>query len=183
MRVALKHGVEVRSCGLDGVDEFSRLMNVTGVRDGFPPRPKAYFETILKVMGDNARLCLAYYEDKPIAGILPARYGDKVWYLYGASDNAYRNVMPNYLLQTEMIRWAIDSKCRIYDFRGVASRKSEEFMEGLYRFKKGFGGDLIEFPGEFRITFHPLANKFINFSMDTVSSLRKIKREMHGSEK
>ena len=57
-----------------------------------------------------------------IAATIPIQYGNKTWYLYGASDNAYRNAMPNYLLQWEMIRWAIESGCEIYDFRGVSGR-------------------------------------------------------------
>ena len=52
---------------------------------------------------------MAYYEGEAIAGTIASHVGDKVWYLYGASSNSHRNLMPNYLLQWEMIRWAIQS--------------------------------------------------------------------------
>ena len=85
-----------------------------------------------------------------IAGTLAILYGDKVWYLYGASSNEHRNLMPNYLLQWSMIQWAIENNCRVYDFRGVSGDISEDNPHyGLYRFKKGFGGDFTEFVGEY----------------------------------
>ena len=99
---------------------------------------------------------MAFYEDKPVAGTLAIHYGDKVWYLYGASANEYRNVMPNYLLQWEMIRWAIETGCTLYDFRGVSGDLSEDNpLYGLYRFKKGFNGDLCEFCGDLELRLRP----------------------------
>lgn len=65
------------------------------------------------------KLLMAYYEDKPISGVIPIFYGNKTWYLYGASSNEHRNLMPNYLLQWEMIKMAIARHDDIYDFRGV----------------------------------------------------------------
>ena len=93
---------------------------------------------------------MAFHEGKPIAGTLAILYGDKVWYLYGASSNEHRNLMPNYMLQWKMIRWAIENHCRVYDFRGVSGDLSEDNPHyGLYRFKKGFGGEFTEFVGEY----------------------------------
>jgi lipid II:glycine glycyltransferase (peptidoglycan interpeptide bridge formation enzyme) len=53
-----------------------------------------------------------------------------------------------------MICWALEKKCRIYDFRGVSGDLSEENpLYGLYRFKKGFNGDFTEFVGEYDLIF------------------------------
>ena len=53
------------------------------------------------------------------------------------------------LAGVRMIQWAIETKCRIYDFRGVSGDLTEDNpLYGLYRFKKGFGGDFTEFVGE-----------------------------------
>ena len=35
---------------------------------------------------------MAYYEGKPISGVIPIFYGNKTWYLYGASSNEHRNL-------------------------------------------------------------------------------------------
>lgn len=158
IRLAVKKGVEVRLCGKEMVPEFARIMVETGVRDNFATRPPEYFSAMLDNLGEHCRLYMAFYEGKPIAGTLAILYGDKVWYLYGASSNEYRNLMPNYLLQWNMIQWAIENHCRVYDFRGVSGDISEDNPHyGLYRFKKGFGGEFTEFVGEYDYVIQRLA--------------------------
>lgn len=163
IRVALKHGVEVRVAPREELETFYNIMIETGMRDNFVTRSLSYFQKMYDCMGEHMRLYMAYYEGKAIAGTLAINYGDKVWYLYGASSNSYRNVMPNYLLQWNMIQWAIQSGSRIYDFRGVAGILEKDHpLYGLYRFKKGFNGEFTEFTGEMRLDFKPLAGKLIN---------------------
>ena len=158
VRVALKNGVTTSIGTREDLKRFHEIMIETGTRDEFVIRPLEYFEKMYDVMAPsgNLRLYLAHYEGKIISGTIAIKYGDKVWYLYGASSNSYRNVMPNYLLQWEMIKWAIEEKCRIYDFRGVSGDLSEDNpLYGLYRFKKGFSGEFTEFVGDIDYTFKP----------------------------
>ncbi|NLT57541.1 MAG: peptidoglycan bridge formation glycyltransferase FemA/FemB family protein [Clostridiales bacterium] len=163
IRLAARKGVTVRVVGREYLPAFHELMVETGMRDRFVTRPLAYFERMVEGMGEHLRLYMAFYEDRPIAGTLAIHFGDKVWYLYGASSNRDRNVMPNYLLQWEMIRWAVQQGCRIYDFRGVSGDLSEDNpLYGLYRFKKGFGGELVEFCGEFEYCFKPGAARAVD---------------------
>ncbi len=163
IKLAERKGVEVKICGHEAVGDFSDMMLETGVRDGFVVRSKAYFDNMLDNLGENCRLYMAYSEGTPIAGTLAVYYGDKVWYLYGASSNQHRNLMPNYLLQWNMMKWALEKGCKIYDFRGVSGDLSEDNpLYGLYRFKKGFNGDFVEFVGEFDYIF----NKPIHFLIE-----------------
>lgn len=158
IRLAVKKGVEVRLCGKEMVPDFARIMIETGVRDNFATRPPEYFSAMLDNLGDRCRLYMAFHEGQPIAGTLAVLYGDKVWYLYGASSNEHRNLMPNYLLQWSMIQWAIENGCQVYDFRGVSGDISEDNPHyGLYRFKKGFGGTFTEFVGEYDYVIRPLS--------------------------
>lgn len=157
IRVAIKKGVEVRLCGEEALPDFHRIMVTTGSRDNFVVRTEAYFRRMMRELGEHARLYMAYLDGKAIAGTLAIGYGDKVWYLYGASANEYRNVMPNYLLQWEMIKWAIERGARVYDFRGVSGDLSEDNpLYGLYRFKRGFNGEFTEFIGEMDLVYNPL---------------------------
>ncbi len=149
IRVAVKKGVTVKIEGPEALPDFHRIMLETGVRDGFMIRSEGYFRQMMDCLGEHVRLYMAYWEGQPVAGTLCMHYGDKVWYLYGASSNESRNVMPNYLLQWEMIRWALEKGCRVYDFRGVSGDLSEDNpLYGLYRFKKGYNGEFTEFVGE-----------------------------------
>jgi lipid II:glycine glycyltransferase (peptidoglycan interpeptide bridge formation enzyme) len=174
IRVAQKNGVEVLRGTKTDVARFHEIMMETGLRDGFVIRSCSYFENMLGVLGEHARLYMAYHEGKAVAGTLCVRYGDKVWYLYGASSNTARNVMPNYLLQWEMIRWAIECGCRIYDFRGVSGDLRESNpLYGLYRFKKGFNGELTEFIGEMDLEFSPLMNFAVTNGEKVFRRMRK----------
>ncbi|MBE7029831.1 MAG: peptidoglycan bridge formation glycyltransferase FemA/FemB family protein [Ruminococcaceae bacterium] len=157
IRLAVRKGVTVRLGTREDLKTFHDIMVVTGTRDEFVVRTLGYFEKMYDCLGSEfVRLYLAEHEGKVIAGTLAIYYGNKVWYLYGASANEARNVMPNYLLQWEMIRWAIEKKCDIYDFRGVSGDLDESNpLYGLYRFKKGFNGKFTEFIGEMDYVFSP----------------------------
>lgn len=180
VRVALKHNVEVKICDKSALSEFVPIMSETGTRDGFATRPIEYFERLLDAFGDEARLYMAYHEGNPIAGTIAIKYAGKVWYLYGASSNKYRNIMPNYLLQWEMIRWAVESKCKIYDFRGVSGDLSPENpLYGLYRFKKGFNGDFTEFCGEFDLILNRPVAKLVDTGISITKKIRHMRNRRH----
>lgn len=174
VRAGAKKGVTTEIRGKEAVPDFAKLMLETGVRDGFVTRDASYFEQMLDNLGEHARLYMAYFEGQPIAGTLAIWYGDKVWYLYGASSNEHRNLMPNYMLQWNMIEWAVEKGCRLYDFRGVPGRVEEDHpLYGLYKFKLGFGGDYVEFVGEMDMVLNKPVNWFINTAKPIFMSLRQ----------
>ena len=159
IRLAKKKGVEINGdCEVEELPVFYKVLKETTERDKFLVRPYSYFENMWRHLmpSGNLKLFMAYYQGKPVAGTLAFLFGDKGWYIYGASSNSYRNVMPNYLLQWTMIKWAKENDCSFYDFRGVSGDISEDNpLYGLYRFKKGFKGDFIEFIGEYDLVFSP----------------------------
>ncbi len=157
IKLSAKKGVSARIGSREDIRDFYKIMVETGIRDQFMIRSADYFEKMYDCLGpDHLRLYLADYEDRLIAGTIAVLYGNKCWYLYGASSNQYRNVMPNYLLQWEMIKWALENHCDIYDFRGVSGDLDESNpLYGLYKFKKGFGGKFTEFIGDLDYVFMP----------------------------
>lgn len=159
IRLAAKKGVEVvRDCTREHLAPFYEILYETAARDRFLIRNYKYFEVLWDhlVHAGLAKLFMARYQGQFIAGTLAFMLGDKAWYIYGASSNRFRNVMPNYLLQWTMIEWAKEQGCSMYDFRGVSGDLTEDNpLYGLYRFKKGFGGKFTEFVGEFDLIFQP----------------------------
>ena len=128
-------------------------------------------------MGEHARLYLGFYEGRAISGAITTNFGGKACYVYGASDNECRNHMPNYLMQWEMIRWALETGCTVYDFQGVSGNLSPEgnHMYGLYRFKKGFNGQLDELAGEFDYVYRPLRAKMVDRAIALNDRLRHLR--------
>ena len=180
VRLATKKGVVIKEGTRDDLKEFHKIMIETGERDNFIIRSLEYFEKMYDEMAPNhMKLLMAYHEDKPISGIIPIMYGNKVWYLYGASSNSHRNLMPNYLLQWTMIQEAIKRGADMYDFRGVSGVVDESHPQyGLYRFKKGFNADFTEFIGEIFIPYKPLVYKMYKFSEKAFRTLRTLKKKL-----
>ena len=180
IRLATRKGVVVKEGTKEDLKDFHKIMVETGARDGFIIRPLEYFEKMYDNLAPNhMKLLMAYYEDKPISGVIPIFYGNKTWYLYGASSNQHRNLMPNYLLQWEMMKMAIARHDDIYDFRGVSGIVDESHPQyGLYRFKKGFGGKFTEFLGEIYIPYKPLTYKLYKFSEKLFRNVRQIKMKL-----
>ena len=185
IRLAKRKGVEIREGNREDLKDFHKIMIETGSRDGFIIRSLEYFEKMYDELAPkHMKVLMAYYEGKPISGIIPIMYGNKTWYLYGASSNEHRNLMPNYLLQWEMIRQAIQNGCDVYDFRGVSGVVDESHPQyGLYRFKKGFGAEFTEFIGEVYLPFKPLTYKLYKFAEKSFRTLRDWKRKIKEHKK
>ena len=179
IRYAMKKGVEIKEGTREDLKKFHEIMVETGKRDNFLIRSLEYFEKMYDELAPNhMKLLMAYHEGEAISGIIPIMYGKKTWYLYGASSNNKRNLMPNYLLQWTMIEEAVDKGHDMYDFRGVSGIIDENHPQyGLHKFKKGFGARLVEFIGEVYIPYKPLKYKLYKFSEKTFRTLRGLKKK------
>ena len=152
IRLAEKKGVIVRTW--DDIQAFHQMMLITGGRDNFGVHSKEYYQRAYDLFHPKGtcELLVAEFEGKPLASLMVFANGKRAWYVYGASNNEERNRMPTYLLQWEAIRWAKSKGCEEYDLWGVPD-ENEATLEanfesrhdglwGVYRFKRGFGGQL-----------------------------------------
>ena len=181
IRLATKKGVVIKEGTREDLKDFHKIMEVTGKRDDFMIRPLSYFEKMYDELApEHLKLMMAYTaEGEPISGIIDIIYGNKIWYLYGASSNEHRNLMPNYLLQWNMIKYSIEHKKDMYDFRGVVGVVDESHPQyGLYRFKKGFNAEFTEFIGELYINYKPLTYKMYKFSEKLYKKIAGLKNKL-----
>ncbi len=160
IRLAEKKGVVVREMKDDNdFENWWKVMEETKDRDGFRLHSKKYYREMLtspqpslyKGEGANIiiKLLLAEYKDEIIAGNIVAMFGDMATYVHGASSNKFRNVMAPYLLQWETIKIAKETDIKYYDFYGIDEQK----WPGVTRFKLGFNGEEINYPGTFDLVF------------------------------
>ncbi len=147
IRLAGRKGVTVRQGeGQADLDTFYKIYETTSERDEFFIHSKAFYEEVMRLFTQDDRfvLLLAEHEGKAIAGIIVLRYGRWSWYMYGASSNEQRNLMPNHLLQWHGMQWAKEHGCWYYNFRGIPDVLEEgQELWGVYVFKRGFGGYAI----------------------------------------
>ena len=146
IRLAEKKGVRVEEAGMEKLQEWYELNRITTQRDKIALRPYKYYERLFKELEtEDSRLTLylAYHEEELLAGNIVLFNKREAIYLYGASSNEKRNLMPTYALQARAIRDAVNAGCEEYDLYGCPpSADPEHPMAGLYRFKTGFGGEL-----------------------------------------
>lgn len=82
-------------------------------------------------------------------------YGDEVIILYGGSHADYLNFGGSTLLNYAMIRHALESGYKRYNFYGTIETDQLTKAKGNYHFKKNFGGNLVVLIGTFTKTFNP----------------------------
>ena len=115
---------------------FYKLSQITAQRDGIALRTYDHFKSLLNSYDENTlRIYLAEYEGEALSAAITLNFAGVTTYLYGASSNQKRNLMPNYIMQQHMIRWAIETGCREYDFGGIFNTTIDN---GLFKFKAGF---------------------------------------------
>ena len=157
VRLAARKGVEVVEPDFEEAWEtFYEWMKATSARkeDYILRRPRDSLRGVMGAMQEagQGHLFLAKHEGTPLAGMYVFTFGDKYWYMYGASSDEKRNLKPNYLLQWEVMRWARERGLTHYDMVGVP--KAEDLDEssslwGVYKFKEGFGGEIVDSLGCF----------------------------------
>ncbi len=161
VRLAGRKGVTVRVAETEeDVQAWYRLLQTTSERDQFGIHTLDYYLHVWRIFAPRrqVRLLLAEYDGQLLAGIFVGLMAKQGIYLYGASSNEQRHLMPNYLLQWEAVRWAKQEGARQYDFWGIPETDDErEAMAGVYRFKRGWGGEVVRFPGGYERIYRPLA--------------------------
>ncbi len=186
VRLADRKGVEVVEPDFDEAWEtFYGFMKYTADRAKYPiRRSQGYLHDNMRDMHAAGRgnLFFAMYEGMPLAGIYVYTFGSKCWYIHGGSSNEKRNLMPNYLLQWEAMRWARQRGLTYYDMVGVPRPENlneDDSMWGVYRFKVGFGGKIADFLGCLDLTVQPMrAAAWYRFEPIYYRLYQKLKHEV-----
>lgn len=177
--LAAKKGVTARAAETPrDLDRFIALMQATGARDGFGLHAPDYYRRAYQLFqpAGHAELLLAEYdmslaaqrsgEAELLAGVMAFAHQTNAWFLYGASSDHERQRMAPYLAQWEAMRWARARGSVCYDLWGVPDEdeatleagfeQRHDGLWGVYRFKRGFGGQLMRTVGAWDRVYRPL---------------------------
>ena len=170
IKKADKSGVEVSVGGGDDLKLFHDLYVHTAERDGFTPRPLAYFQTMLEALSaeepDRITLHLARHEGDLVAATIAIRVGAHAWYSYGASSTEKRDVRGSNAVQWAMIRAALAAGADVYDLRGITDTlDADDSHVGLIQFKVGTGGEAVEYAGEWDLPVNRVIYKAFDLYM------------------
>jgi lipid II:glycine glycyltransferase (peptidoglycan interpeptide bridge formation enzyme) len=180
IRLAARKGVTTRlGQSPADLDAFNQLIQATGRRDGFGVHAPDYYRAAFELFhpGGQCALVLAEFEGRLLAGVMAfalpapglgpgaAQVGARAWYFYGASSDDERPRMAPYLAQWDAVRWARGRGARWYDLWGVPDEdegaleaqfeRRGDGLWGVYRFKRGWGGQLIRSVGAWDRVYNP----------------------------
>ena len=144
------------------IDKFYELTKETNARDGNSSHAKSYYLDLIQSSAkelENGKdvpvisLYIAEHEGDEIASIMTLFSKTESIYLYGASSNNKRNLMPNHLLQWTAMKDAKAYGSTYYDMYGMPPEGKDEHhpMHGLYMFKANFGGKNIHRTGSWDV--------------------------------
>lgn len=160
IRLAEKKGVRVHvSQDPRDIDQLYPLLQTTANRQHIRLHPKKYYTLMLEKLEKNnqAKLYLAEYNNSMIAGNIMMSFGTRMTYLHGGTDYTYHAVMAPHLLQWQAILDAHQAGFTSYDFFGIAPPNEPNHpWAGITRFKQGFGGERMSYPGTYELALQPM---------------------------
>lgn len=154
VNLAYKKGVQIfDNTSEAGLEQHLAILKETTNRQGFYAHSPEYFHTMWAELKDTGMIKIleAHYEGKVLVSWILFIFNGVLYYPYGASSSEHRNVMASNLMMWEAIKYGKANGCKSFDMWGSLGPEpdSKHPWYGFHRFKKGYGGQLVEFIGTF----------------------------------
>jgi len=162
-------------------DVLHQMLVATNERKSFGFHSAAYYRRLLHALGAAGRLQIAELNGQPIGASLVLAFGRHGTYLAAGSNAAGLEHRAAHLLQWHAIRWAKERGAATWDLWGIADARGRyelasdatslaadelarleavakaDPLDGVYRFKKGWGGQVVRTLPAFDRVFVPPA--------------------------
>ena len=168
IRRAERDGVTIRVGTPDAdADVLHDMLVATSQRKSFGFHSAGYYQRLLEAFGDAARVQVAELDGWPIAASIVLAWGRHGTYLAAGSNPVGLEHRAAHLLQWHAIRWAKGRGAVTWDLWGIADARGRHELasaagsasatelaaleaaarrdpvDGVYRFKKGWGGRVV----------------------------------------
>lgn len=162
IKLSMKRGVIIKPITTEASqhEAAALLFNTLHRRKLVTPLP-AYYQNMMSFFNGASALVTtygAYYQDMLIATAITLDFGTTRTYVFGGSSTLHKNAMAPYLLHWTAIRDAQIKQLTTYDWYGAEGGVSDG--AGIARFKLGFGGNTLEYPGAHDVLLRPLPYYF-----------------------
>jgi lipid II:glycine glycyltransferase (peptidoglycan interpeptide bridge formation enzyme) len=167
IKVAQKRGVSVEVDNSSAAFErYLALTQETTQRQRFYSHSGEYHQKMWGVLNQptansqqlTAHLLVARYQNEIITTWILFKFGDTLYYPYGASTREYREVMANNLVMWEAIRLAKAWGLKYLDMWGALGPEpdTKDPWYGFHTFKLGYGPRHVEYIGTWDYVTKPL---------------------------
>lgn len=110
-----------------------------------------------------------------LGGIIYMIYNKEILSLFGGSYDKYMEFLSFYTIHFEMMKYALNNGYTKYNFYGISGNfenKNDE-LYGIYDFKRGFGGHVEEYIGEFDLIINPLFYILYKYGFKLYKKIKK----------
>lgn len=164
---AQRYGMEIDEPPIsdESIDLFYSLIEASAHRKDFGIHDRAYYRDFLRTFADESVLLFARTGEAVTAALIAARFGRGARSMYAGALGSQGSRGDTALLRLEAMRWARRQGCTTYDLGGIAPTAGDDSgLQGVERFKTGFGGEIVAFPSAVERVYHPrlaiLADRF-----------------------
>jgi len=165
IRKAAKEGVTIEPATRKSeLEKFYKIFSEHSMARGFMIRGYEYQSKLWDeyVEKGNGRLFLAMYKGEMIGGLICIQFARKHLAMHMGTPYKYQKLQANYAYLWESIKWAKETGCVWYSFRGVGTTPTQEY------FKSKFLPEVVPLVGYYDLPLKPSIYKLFNFSEFTV---------------
>lgn len=165
IRKAAKEGVTIEPATEEReLEKFYEIFSEHSMAKGFMIRGYQYQKRMWDeyVANGNGRLFLAKYKGEMIGGLICIQFARKCLAMHMGTPYRYQKLQSNYAYLWESIKWAKDTGCIWYSFRGVGTTPSQEY------FKSKFLPEVVRLVGYYDLPMKPQLYKIYNYSEFTL---------------
>ncbi len=179
IKVAQKHNVKIEISDSDSAFQtYLDLYFATTARQGYFGHDRNYHSQVWQTLkqAGMAKLLIASFEDEPLTAWMLINFHDSLYYPYGGSSLAHRQVMANNLVAWEAIKFGKSLKLKYFDMWGAAHSPNPDKNDphyGFHRFKQGYSGELVEYLGTYDLIFNGPLYQIIS-RLDKLTKLKSI---------
>ena len=162
IKIAEKNGVTIKKS--QDIDVFLDSWHKEARNRGMWLSQRNEITGLWNAFGKSAQVYFAYKGNELLGGLLIISTPDPSYYMFAASTEYGKKLFAPTFLTWEAIKEAKKNKKKVFDFDGIYDEryKNTENWKGFTRFKEGFGGEVITYPGTFVKYSNPLL-KILNF--------------------
>lgn len=143
VRKSEKSGLTSRQGGPELLDAFYDIF-ARNMRDlGTPVYSPRFFEEVLRAFPATSRVFTVWKDEQPAAASIVCRWRGSMEVPWASSLREFNPLCANIALYWDMLRYAIDQGCGVFDF-GRSTRD-----EGTYNFKKQWGAEPVPLVWEY----------------------------------
>ena len=181
----LKDNIKIVLCYLEPKKSIDLLQKeideINSYSDITEARKKEIKELEAKI--DDIKNVQKKYGDKIcLAGSMFIECGSELLNLYGGGYDEFMRFNAMYAIQWYAIKYALNNNFKIYNFYGIEGnfKKENNPMYGVYEFKKGFGGEVVELIGEFDLIVNKPKYIFYKTAFKSYKTIKNLKNKICG---